>query len=144
LSAEPRRSGGSRQRRRSARGGHPSSLTRSSRQRTVPSQITISGLMGGTGRFLHIPFDLSRPPITFIQQATDGLPTKLTAGEYVMFFGRTLGFVVNYTPDKALRCDLQGNALEVLPKAYRVGEVGLSIGSKPVDPRVLARALGSL
>ena len=36
---------------------------------TTPSQITICGLTGGAERWLIIRFDLSRPPVTFIQQA---------------------------------------------------------------------------
>jgi len=41
-----------------------------------PDQIIICGMMGGAGRFLVIPFDLSKPPLTFIQQAVAGLPAK--------------------------------------------------------------------
>ena len=38
----------------------------------VPTQIIICGIMGGAGRFLVIPFDLTTPPLTFIQQAVAG------------------------------------------------------------------------
>ena len=61
-----------------------------------------------------------------------------------MFFGEALGLIINYSPDRAVRCDLDGNPLEVLPKAYRIGEVQLSIGGKRVEPRVMARILGAL
>ena len=30
--------------------------------------------------------------------------------------------MVNYSPDRAVRFDLEGNAAEILPKAYRIGE----------------------
>src|SRR3954468_16190930 len=36
-------------------------------ERTVPSQITICGLTGGARRWLWIGFDLSKPPVTFVQ-----------------------------------------------------------------------------
>jgi hypothetical protein len=99
-------------------------------------------MMGGAGRFLIIPFDLSKPPLTFTQQAVTGLPEKRENGRrYVPFFGEALGFIVNYTPDQALRCDLDGQPLEVLPKAYRPGEVELSIGGRPVSPTVMGRLL---
>ena len=37
-------------------------------EHTVPTQITICGLTGGAGPRLIIPFDLSRSPVTFVQQ----------------------------------------------------------------------------
>jgi hypothetical protein len=57
---------------------------------------------------------------------------------YVTFFGEALGLIINYSPEKALRCDLDGRPLEVLEKAYRPGEVTLSIDGRPVSPRVMA------
>jgi len=114
-------------------------------ERTIPSQITACGLTGGAGRWLQIDFDLTRPPITFIQQAVSALPEKTrpsTGGrQYVTFFGEALGFIVNYSAAQALRCDLKGNPLEVLSKAYRPGEVRLSVGGRPVSPIVVARLL---
>ena len=50
----------------------------------------------------------------------------------------TLGFVINYTPDEALRCDLEGQPLEVLAKAYRPGEIKIRIGGRPVPPGLVA------
>src|SRR3954454_2006563 len=81
-------------------------------ERTVPNQITICGLTGGARRWLWIDFDLSKPPITFVQQALAALPERTGLGSdgkrYVTFFGEAVGFIVNYTPDQALRCDLDG------------------------------------
>src|SRR3954447_14175228 len=92
-------------------------------------------------------FDLSKPPITFVQQALAALPERTGLGSdgkrYVTFFGEAVGFIVNYTPDQALRCDLDGQPQEVLSKAYRPGEVGLAIGGRPVSPTVIARLLGT-
>ena len=110
---------------------------------TIPSQITICGLTGGAERWLIIRFDLSKPPVTFIQQAIDALPSMVSPAGGVPFFGRAVGLVINYAPDKALRCNLDGNPLEVLPKAYRVGEVQLSLGGKRIEPRVLGKLLGT-
>ena len=39
--------------------------------------------------------------------------------------GPTTGFIVNYTPDFAVRFDLNGNPVETLYHAYRPGEVAL-------------------
>jgi hypothetical protein len=116
-------------------------------ERTVPSQITICGLTGGARRWLWIDFDLSKPPITFVQQALAALPERTGLGSdgkrYVTFFGEAVGFIVNYTPDQALRCDLDGQPQEVLTKAYRPGEVGLAMGGRPVSPTIIARLLGT-
>ncbi|GJE44388.1 hypothetical protein [Methylobacterium soli] len=123
---------------------HPHAVIQT--EHTVPTQITFCGLTGGAGRWLMIPFDLSRPPLTYVQQAVDALPEKSMArtggGRAVMFFGRALGLIINYTPDAALRCDLDGEPLEVLAKVYRPGEVSLSFGGPPLSPSVVSRVLG--
>jgi len=95
-----------------------------------------------------IRFGLSKPPITFIQQVLEALPRRAPLGRNdergVMFFGRVLCFVVNYSPDEAVRCDLDGRPLEVLTKAYRPGEVIVHLGGRRVEARVMARILGAL
>ncbi len=45
---------------------------------------------------------------------------------------------------KAIRRDLEGRPLGGLERAYRPGEVRLSIGGRPVEPKVIARILGTL
>src|SRR4051812_22820527 len=113
---------------------------------TVPTQITICGFMGGAGPRLIIPFDLSQSPVTFIQQAVDAVPEntmpRSDGGRHVMFFGKALGLIINYSPDSALRCDLDGKPLEALHKAYRPGEVRLSFGGAPISPAAVSRVLG--
>ena len=59
-----------------------------------------------------------------------------------MFFGKALGLIINYSPDAALRCDLDGKPLEVLDKAYRPGEVRLSFGGPPLSSAAVSRVLG--
>jgi len=48
----------------------------------------------------------------------------------VHFFGPTTGFIVNYTPDYAVRFDVDGNPIEVLGRAYSPGKVELQIGRR--------------
>ena len=112
-------------------------------ERTIPSQITFCGLTGGVERWLTIRLDESLPPITFIQQALAALPDKLQPGRdghpYVPFFANALGFIINYSPEYALRCSLSGMPLEVLPRAYTPEEVNLSIGRRVISPRAAAR-----
>src|SRR5215204_2908807 len=92
----------------------------------------------GSGKITHgVPLDSSKPPITFVQQALDRLPA------HVPFFGRPVGFIVNYSPDQGVRCDLSGTPVEVLSKAYRVGAVLLSLAGRPVEARVLGAIMGA-
>jgi hypothetical protein len=117
-------------------------------ERTVPSQITFCALTGGAERWLGIPFDVSKPPITYIRQALEALPEKAhikrDGKRSVPFFGEALGIVINYSPDRAVRCDLEGRPLEILSRAHRPGQIRLSLGGKPVEPRAIAGILGTL
>ena len=110
-------------------------------ERMVPSQIFFCGAMGGTERFRIIRFEDTRAPVTFVPQVLKALPGKVNPGGFVPFFGKALGFVVNYSPDQAVRYDLDGTPVEVLPTAYRIGEVQLWIGKKRVEPEFMARLL---
>ena len=105
------------------------------------SQIVICGLTGGIGRWLVVPLDSSKAPLTFVGQVLDALPEKLRNGG-VPFFGRAQGFFVNYGPDRSVRFNLFGEALEILPRAYRPGEIELNIGGRNRPPRTIARVLG--
>ena len=112
-------------------------------EETRPSSITMCGLSGGIERWLIIRFDTTEPPVTYISQAVAALRQKLNHAadgrKYVTFFGQAFGFIVSYSPDEAVRCDLDGLPLEALPKAYRPGEVTLSFGGKAVSPTVTSR-----
>jgi hypothetical protein len=93
---------------------------------TRPSQIVIFGITGGAERWHKIPFDLSQPPVTFAAQAHAVVRKKPT----VPFFGPTTGFIVNYTPDNAVRFDLNGVPVEQSGRAYRPGKVNVFIGKR--------------
>jgi len=113
-------------------------------ERRRPEQIVLCGLTGGVDRWLIIRFDLCKPPITFVDQAVCALAKRRgdNGGQpTVPFFGLVTGFVVNYSPDRAVRFDIKGNAIEVLPKACRLGEIQLSVGNKSIAPAKMARML---
>jgi hypothetical protein len=111
-------------------------------EHTVLSQITVVGLTGGIEEWLIVRLDHSQPPITFVQQVLAALPEKMQhdpdGRPHVPFFGEALGFIINYAPDKALRCSLTGEPLQVLPKAYGVEEIGLQIGNRRVSAKTAA------
>ncbi len=91
-----------------------------------PSSITIYGISGGADRWLKIALHVSQPPVTFAAQAL----TVVRRTPYVKFFGPATGFIINYTPDYAVRFDINGSPVEVLNRAYSPGEVTLTIGRK--------------
>jgi hypothetical protein len=104
-----------------------------------PSQVFIFAVTGGAERWLKIPLDLSQPPVTYAEQAL-AIVRKTPS---VQFFGRTTGFIVNYTPDHAVRFDCEGHPVENLTRAYRPGEVTVSLGRRPVSAEAFGKALGT-
>jgi hypothetical protein len=91
-----------------------------------PSQITIYGLTGGPDRWRKIRFDFLQPPETFAGQAL----AVAQKTPIVQYHGPTTGFIVNYTPDNAVRFDLDGNEIDRLERAFRPGDVRLLIGKR--------------
>jgi hypothetical protein len=98
-----------------------------------PSQITFYGMTGGPERWLKIPLDLSQPPVTYAVQAYEFVAKT----PFVPFFGPTKGFIVNYTPDSAVRFDLDGNPVEHFDRAYISGQVEVFIGKQRLPARGL-------
>lgn len=103
-----------------------------------PSQIWMYGITGGAERWLKIPLDLAEPSKTYAAQAL----SLAQRTPVVQFFGPTTGFVVNYTPDHAVRFDLDGRPVETFSRAYRPGEVTLYLRNRPFPLRVLANKPG--
>jgi len=91
-----------------------------------PSQITFYGMTGGPERWLKIPLDLSQPLVTYALQAHEFVAKT----PFVPYHGRTTGFIVNYTPDSAVRFDLDGNPIEHFDRAYIPGQVEVLIGKQ--------------
>jgi hypothetical protein len=103
-----------------------------------PTQIIFFGLSGGSERWLRIPLDLSQPAVTFAAQAHAVVRTTPVAPLH----GSTVGFVVNFTPDCAVRFDLNGDPVEVLDRAYTPGQVSILRGGRKVPAEVLSRMMG--
>lgn len=106
---------------------------------TRPSQIIIFAISGGAERWLKIPLDLSQSPLTYAEQAL----AVVRETPVVPFFGRTTGFIVNYTPDHAVRFDCEGRPVETLTRAYRPGEVTVTLARRPVSAEAFGKALGT-
>jgi hypothetical protein len=102
-------------------GGLPSSLLPICSEPTTGRRRFAYGLTGGAERWLKIPLDLSRPPVTYAAQAFQVVQRT----PIVRFFGPKTGFIVNFTFDRAVRFDLAGQPTETLTRAYRPGDVTL-------------------
>jgi hypothetical protein len=102
-------------------------------ERSRPSQITICGLVDGES-FKLIELDATKPRWTFIHQALRTLNKRLYERhtKIIPFFGAPTGIVINYDPDRAVRYDLNGTALEILRGAVRLGETRVAVAGKSV------------
>jgi hypothetical protein len=95
---------------------------------------------GGPKRWLKIPLDCSQPPVTFAEQAL----AVVRKTPLVMFFGSTTGYIVNYTPEFAVRFDLEGNPIEVLPRAYSPEPFELQIRTRKISSEIWGRIIGAV
>ena len=105
-----------------------------------PSQMLFFGITGGSEKWLRIPLDLSQPPVSYAAQAL----AVVRKTPEVKFFGPATGFIVNYSPDHAVRFDLEGRTVETLTRAYRPGEVTIILGRRSVSGESLGRVLGTI
>ncbi len=112
-------------------------------ERKIPQPIFAAAFIG-VDQLLRVDFDLKQGPESFIDQALNGLSQKLAKwnSDKIPTFGRPIGLVVNYSPDRAVRFDLEGNAVEVLDRAYRIGEASFSIGKRYLSSRELGAIFG--
>jgi hypothetical protein len=102
-------------------------------ERNVPSHITMCAIVGGE-RFKWIDLDTSQRRATFIKQALEKQERRMVAANTatVPFFGAPTGIVVNFEPDRAVRYDMDGRAVEILPKAVRLGKSVATVrGQRP-------------
>src|SRR3984893_18026299 len=71
-------------------------------ERTVPSPIFVAAMIG-VEKLLRIDLDATQGPVSFVRQVLDRLPDQVPA------FGKPIEFVINYSPDKAVRFDSNGH-----------------------------------
>jgi hypothetical protein len=102
-----------------------------------PTSITMAAF-SGADRELWVEFEPGSSRISYVQQAIRAARQRSP----INFFGRCIGVIVNYSPDNAVRFDLNGNAVEVLAAAYRPDQLTVSIRGRPVSPGELAAIFG--
>ena len=105
-------------------------------ERTVPSPIFVAAIIG-VEKLLRIDLDATQGPVRFVRQVLDRLPEGVPA------FGKTAGFVINYSPDKAVRFDQNWQPIAILDKAVRPGTaVLLRLGGRPIAAEALGLVFG--
>jgi hypothetical protein len=108
-------------------------------ERIVPQPIYVASIVG-VERLLRMDFNIALPPVSYAAQALAGIRRRLSEfriesgsiPDALPAFGRPIGVIVNYTPDNAIRFDLHGNALEILPCAHRLAECHIAIRDRPL------------
>jgi hypothetical protein len=105
-------------------------------ERTVPSPIFVAAMIG-VEKLLRIDLDATQGPVSFVRQTLDRLPERVPA------FGKPTGFVINYSPGKAVRFDLNGQPIAILDEAVRPGTAALLLGGRPIPAKALQRIIGN-
>ena len=104
-------------------------------EQTVPSPIFVAALIG-VEKLLRIDLDATQGPVSFVRQVLDRLPEGASA------FGKTAGYVINYSPDQAIRFDPNGKPIAILDKAVRPGTAILRLGRRPIPAEALGLVFG--
>jgi hypothetical protein len=112
-----------------------------------PSSIWLAAVLG-VSRILRIDFD-GRDPSSFRDKALEGAarrPREFSSdpdAQRLPAFGRPRGVIVNYSPVYAFRYDLEGEMLESMPRAHRLGEARLFMDGRIISSKMLNKQPGS-
>lgn len=89
----------------------------------TPGESRPPRFIGSYDRWLIHYFDEHSSPSSYLEQAKAAMPKD----RVVSLFGTIRSFVINYSPDDAARYDPDGQLLERLPTARRLGHTILPI-----------------
>jgi len=103
-----------------------------------PTSITMAAF-SSADRELWVEFEPGTAPISYLAQTLRAARQRSP----INFYGKAVGFIINYGPDNAIRYDSNGNPLDVLSSAYRPEELTISIRGRPVSRDALAVILGT-
>jgi hypothetical protein len=94
-----------------------------------PTQISLAAIIG-VDRLLRIDFDQEADESSYVGRTLEGIDARLKRWESskreIPFFGKPIGFIINFSPNMATRYDLTGKAVEELMAARRLGSARLS------------------
>lgn len=101
----------------------PHAILRTNQER--PSPIFVAAIFG-LERILRLDFDPDQPIETWPFQIVGRLPDRVPA------FGSVTGFYLNYSPNRAVAFDREGNAIQQLPVAVRPGQAWMEYKGRDV------------
>lgn len=108
-------------------------------ERSRPEPIFVAALIG-VERLLRLDFDPAGDHESYVQKALRAIPQHLAEWHgTVPAFGRPIGIVVNYTPDHAIRFDLDGMPHDFFNRADHPGQADLLLNGRPILAGVLPR-----
>ena len=89
-------------------------------ERTIPQPIFIAALTGSVSlKFVELAS--STEISSYTQQMIDEIQNRLCDNRAIIVFGKPIGFLINLSPDHAIRYDLEGNILEELEATLQLG-----------------------
>ena len=106
-------------------------------QHTVPPSITMAAFVGAD-QSLWVDFEPGSTSISFLKQALRAAKQRSP----IPFFGNAIGVIINYSPNEALRFDMQGIPVEILPTAHQGETLSVLLGGKPVSAKTIAAIFG--
>ena len=90
-------------------------------ERTIPQPIFAAALSGSV-KHKFVELDTSNDAPSYSKQMIDEIPNRVCNNGTIIAFGKPIGFVINFSPDHAIKYDLNGNPREDLDGAVRLGE----------------------
>jgi hypothetical protein len=113
-------------------------------ERRLPQPIFVAAFIA-VERLLRIDFDPALVPVSYANKAVAGIRRRLSeftseyggSPETLPAFGRPIGVIVNYTRDRAVRFDLDGNPVEMFSHAYCPADTYIELGGRPVPAATL-------
>lgn len=83
---------------------------------SVPRPIFAAAMIGAD-KYKKIDFDLNSQPLTYVEQVLKKLPVGVPC------FGFTTGFVINYSPERAVQFDKTGTPLATSTHLQKLGQL---------------------
>jgi len=111
-------------------------------ERKIPTSIMTAIWLGID---LRVPLDATANVITFPAQAMAGIKEQLERYRFkgqIPTLGKPTGFIVNYSPDKAVQFDLDGNPLLAFDRSHRPGKPSFSIKGRKLTQGEMSLLLG--
>ena len=100
---------------------------------SIPNPIFIAAIIG-VEKLKRVDIDLSKPVSTYPSQVIAEISKRITYNGKIICFGKPTGFTINYSPNRAIQYDLEGNPIKEYNHAIRLGQASISVGGQKIPP----------